>query len=577
MHGFRATLRSMASAIASISVWVAVTSSAQAVENFPVIRPASRAQAVLALSGGAPMPVPCLSPLVQSLLDDPASGSPAARRAMSLLQSNSHLHAERRLVEPDGTAIRFTLLKSSFDRIDPRDEDDDGRPDLVEAVLGGVAEARRLFGTRLGLPVPDSVEVLLADLGADLEGYTVPAGGSDGRPLLVVDASPAGTPATARAAVIHQFAHATAIASGAHMPPEWGEALATWAAVRIDGVSDAKIATLLAARLPSLEQGLESDSLELAAGNALWLAFLDEAYGPGTLRDAVDALSGGLPATTAFDVALRRATGTSLTSAFREFQLWALLVGDRSNGQHFSFADRLAAPRFASEHDGLPALSVQTDPPVAALGAAAVLLRPAESHGGVSVRFEGEAPGRWEADVLLVAVGGALRRIPLELDGDGRGRVDLPLAGLSEAILLVRNLETESDTARRYAWSAQALHGFPFELASLDALHAGRNETLIVWETAAEHGLIGFNVLRFDEDGAQPVRVNAVWIPALGDEQTAASYQFLDATALPGVPYTYRIEGITDTGLSSASDPVTPRERPFRYGPSGPFGPSGPS
>ena len=571
MRGYRATRRSTATlarttclAVFPFALIVAVAfaaTRANAVEPFPLIRPATRAQAVLTLSGGASMPVPCLSPLVQSLLDDPSSGAPAARRAIALLETATRLHAERRLVEPDGTTIRFTLLKGSFDRIDPADEDDDGRPDVVQAVLAGVSEARRLFGAALGLPVPDSVEVLLADIGGDLDGYTLPAGGSDGRPLLVVDASPAGKRAAARAAAIHQYAHAAAFASGGRMPLEWSEALATWAAVRIDGVADGVTAGILAARLAALHEGLETDSLELAAGNALWLAFLDEAYGSAALRGAVDELSNGHSPSAAFDIALQRTAGTSLTSAFREFQLWSLLVGDRSNGQHFSFADRLTGPSFASVNEGLPALSVQTDPPVGSLGAAAVLLRPAETHGGLTLRFEGETPGRWEADVLLVAFGGALHRLSLVLDAEGRGRLDVPLADAAELILLVRNLETEADAPRRYAWSAQPLRGYPFDLTTLEASRSGRIGALVEWETGAEHGLLGFNVLRSEDGGSSPVRVNPVWIPALGDEQSAASYQFLDATALPGVSYSYRIEGITETGLVSASESVKPRER----------------
>jgi len=191
-----------------------------------------------------------------------------------------------------------------------------------------------------------------------------------------------------------------------------------------------------------------------------------------------------------------------------------------------------------------------------------VLLRPSETLGGATIRFEGEAPGAWEADLLIVAGTGALRRVPLAIDSEGRGRADVPLADVSEMILLVRNLETEPDEPRHYAWSAQAVHGYPFELSALDATRADKSGTVVAWETAAEHGVIGFNVVRSDDEGGGSVRVNPVWIPAMGDEQTPASYQFVDATALPGASYAYRIEGVTENGLSSLSDAVTPRDRP---------------
>jgi hypothetical protein len=62
--------------------------------------------------------------------------------------------------------------------------------------------------------------------------------------------------------------------------------------------------------------------------------------------------------------------------------------------------------------------------------------------------------------------------------------------------------------------------------------------------------------MRSREDTGEIVRVNPVWVPAVGDASTAITYQFLDATAESGVAYVYWIEGITIEGLPSPSESV---------------------
>jgi hypothetical protein len=79
----------------------------------------------------------------------------------------------------------------------------------------------------------------------------------------------------------------------------------------------------------------------------------------------------------------------------------------------------------------------------------------------------------------------------------------------------------------------------------------------VSWETLSETGVLGFDVLRTREDGGLPVRLNPVWVPAVGDRSTSAHYQFFDATAEPGVTYDYRVEGITPEGLTSLSEPAS--------------------
>jgi hypothetical protein len=176
--------------------------------------------------------------------------------------------------------------------------------------------------------------------------------------------------------------------------------------------------------------------------------------------------------------------------------------------------------------------------------------------GGVKVRFEGEATARWEADLVLAREDGALHRVPFAL-ADGRGEVVVPLEAMQEAMLLVRNLDRDAASPRAgFSWSASEVRGYPFEPVALEASWEPRGRGVSVrWETRAEQGLLGYNVVRRTSGGAG-VRVTPVWMPALGDEANPAAYEFLDATAVPGVAYTYAVEGITASGLTASSEAV---------------------
>lgn len=526
-------------------------------------RPANRVQSLVTLTGGGPFPVPCLTPLILSVRQDPSAATAAARRALSLLQADTALQGERRWVAADGTSVRYTTDRASFDRIEPAGDDSGDPPDAVEAAIRGIAEARQLLVDQLGLASPGAVEVVLGRLVPSLDGYLVPSARRDARPVLVLDASARGPASTIRGAAIHQFAHAAAMATGAGIPPGFAEALAVWAEMRLDGGPDPRTASFLSSRLARLREGLLADDLELAAGNALFFAFLDENYGRTAVALAAQELSSGAPVAEALDRAIRRGSGETLASAFREFQLWSFFTGARSDGHHFSFADRLASPQFASEADGLPALSVQSDPPVGPLGATAVLLHPDEVRGGLSVRFEGDWSSRWEADLLLLGPAGGARRVGIPVAADGTGETTVPLDQVADAVLLVRDLDVEDRPAKRYTWSAFVDRGFPVEIASLDARPAdGGNGMLVTWETSSERSLVGFNVLRRLDGSTTEIRINAIRIPALGEAGSPASYEILDPDAKPGTRYVYRVEAVTTGGMSSWSDAISVDDGP---------------
>ena len=75
--------------------------------------------------------------------------------------------------------------------------------------------------------------------------------------------------------------------------------------------------------------------------------------------------------------------------------------------------------------------------------------------------------------------------------------------------------------------------------------------------------LVGFNVMRREVGHRQRVKINPVWIPAVGDISPTPFYQYLDAGADPSRAYEYTIEGVTEDGLSSLSDsaPLPARTR----------------
>lgn len=519
-------------------------------------RTASRAQAIGALQGGSPPSLPCLTPTLHAVRLDPAGATPAARRALTTLAMEFGGPGERRFTLPDGSSIRFTHDRGSLDRVDPGDENLDGVPDAVDAVRQGIGDARRILLDSAGIRWPGAIEVLLAKLPPGFEGYAVPGGGRDGRTLIVLDASPRTALAALRRSSLHQYAHAAAFASGPAVPAGLAEALATWAALEADRGFDPRLMSLLDRRLDSMEQGLLTDDPILAAGTALWFAFLTEAYGPPLVGLAVEELASGLPPASAFDRALRRGTGEGFAAAFREFQVWSLLVGGRDDGRHFSFASRLASPTFASRADGLPSLGLQLERPVGALGSSRVELKPGETRGGMAVRFDGDPSARWDVDLVLMRPGSKPHRVSLPLSADGRGEIVVPLDSLDEAILLVRNLDADPRFSHRFTWSSQRVPGFPFEIASLDAARQPDGSVLVTWETRTEQGLAGFNVLRRAEGATRETRINPVWIPAVGDPDSPVLYQFLDAAAAGGTPYSYRIEGLTPDALGSFSEPV---------------------
>jgi hypothetical protein len=524
-------------------------------DPFPEPHPVDRAAAVALVADDTPTPLGCLTPQVQRRAATRLGANPAVRRALALLQRRSYSGVERIAYAGDGTPVAYADEPTAFDRVSPVDLDGDGTPDLVQGVIDGLNRARSLLVEQMRLPAPAKLDVVLLELGAGLEGYLL---SSDLGATIVLDGSRGADGEAIRTAAAHQYAHAVASEAGSHMPPEWGEALATWTTLKLAGEPDGVTSALLSTRLERLGDGLLAHDLELAAGNALWFAFLDEAYGLAAVSVTAQELARDGSVVSALDRALGRVSDDDLATAFREFHLWSILVGPRADSFHFSFAERLAPPRFASTTLGLPALSVQADPSLAAWGAAQIRIVPDLDRDGLGVRFEGAFGAVWEADLLLLDAEGALRRLALDLTAEGWGEVTVPADGLVEALLLVRNVGSQDGAGHRYTYAAHRERAYPFEMASLEAQHLDGGIGL-AWETSTEKELVGFNLLRVREGGGVEVVANPVWIPALGDLDEATSYQFVDRGVEAGASYIYRVQGITVDGLTSLSEPLVVR------------------
>ena len=491
--------------------------------------------------------VPCLTPMAQSLHEAGKAGGQAALSALAALTPDLPSDPGRYRELVDGVRVLI-----------PRQNGDSSDAKLVQDLIR-LKEALTETGLLLesyGLPTPGRLTVVLTRVESRGNGYLVPGAG-DTDPILVLN-YPARGEGLARAAA-HQYAHATALAGASPVPAGWAEAFATWTGIRRTGYPTMAERSILEHRRDHLQEGLGSGNLELSAGNALWFLYLDEAFGPEAVRLTLEELRQG-PTADALDRGVQRAAGYSLRQAFRDFHLWVVLTGTRSTGRHLKFGHLLREPGFASGAENYPAISVYADTPVASMGATQVLLGGDGARtGGLVLRFEGELGTDWEADVLLVRRDGSMHRVPFALGADGSGETTLPVSNMREAMLLIRNLDSQDSGHQRYTWAAHREAAYPFELSSMEALPAESAPVgiLVSWETESEQDLIGFNILRIPEAGGPAVRINPIRVPAIGDLSSATSYQYMDSTAEPGLRYVYHLEGITRTGLASRAGTAT--------------------
>lgn len=553
------TIPAVVMAIAAVAV---PSARADVADPFPASRPANRLQALAALGGGVHAPDHCLTLRIQAAASATGGAGAASRRALAILRRDATLPAEQRRVDGRGNVIRYTLDRASLDRLEPSTASETAPP-AVLAAIEALDETRALLVESLDLPDPGPLDLLLVHLGPGSHGAFLAPDGDDRRGTIWIEAAGNADRDEIRADVAHQFAHAVAARIG--LGPAWSEALAGWAALRLGGVGAARAEAAVSTRLGRLADGIPTEDARLALGNASWLAWLHEAKGATALRVALVELAASRSFPVATERALRRVDGTGLADGIRDFHLWSVLAGSWDDGRHFPFAARLDDPAFAAEFEGLPALSIQSSEPLAGGGAAHARVRPDRTDGGVTVRFEGEFGGLWECDLLLRGAGGDLHRLAVQLDAEGRGQVTVPAGSARDLVILARNVDDPSAPPRRYSWTAFRDAEYPVRFLAVEAAAVvePHGAVAVRWETASERGLVGFHVLRAAAGGEFRI-VHPIWVPAVGTATEGALYEFLDLDATPGLAHRYRVDAITEEGLTSRSATVSASPAPER-------------
>jgi hypothetical protein len=99
-------------------------------------------------------------------------------------------------------------------------------------------------------------------------------------------------------------------------------------------------------------------------------------------------------------------------------------------------------------------------------------------------------------------------------------------------------------------------------LASFEA-SASESEVRLAWETAAEIDNEGFNVWRAEAADGEYTRLNPSLIPAEGDPDTGASYEYVDSDVVKGMAYYYKLEDVDLHGVSTFHGPVSATAGPI--------------
>lgn len=96
------------------------------------------------------------------------------------------------------------------------------------------------------------------------------------------------------------------------------------------------------------------------------------------------------------------------------------------------------------------------------------------------------------------------------------------------------------------------------ELTSFTA-QANGDGVVLNWETAAELDSEGFNIWRSETADGLYVKVNLSLIPAQGNADTGASYQYIDIDVVQGTTYYYKLEDLDTGGVSTFHGPILVR------------------
>ncbi len=100
------------------------------------------------------------------------------------------------------------------------------------------------------------------------------------------------------------------------------------------------------------------------------------------------------------------------------------------------------------------------------------------------------------------------------------------------------------------------------ELISFTA-EAGAGSVTLAWETAAEIDNEGFNLWRGEATDGPYAKLNASLIPAQGDPDTGAGYEYVDSDVVKGVTYYYKLEDVDLHGVSTFHGPLSATAGPI--------------
>jgi len=517
-------------------------------ESTPASFPASASPGSLVawLAGTETAPAPCATPLVDRLVAEEAGGM----GVLAALQARPAAE-QRVIVTRDG---RFAIHVPAGAR--------EVEPEWVARISEALVTARAYLTGTLGWPDPspgpERVPVFVSRLGAGLEGYAAPppAGARPGAPRsIAIDA------ALARErilpAVLHQTAHLSLADFGA-APEWWSEATASYLA--LVGAGDRHAREAIGARLEHAAEGLATDQPAAMEGGLLWPLFLSErASDPTFVRQIWQAQKDlRLDPLLAADHVLRRRMGFGVAGALREMGVWNLFTGRRDDGAHYpggrDFAEAPLLP-IAADLPGTAGPLAPIEP----TGSLSLRIPADRARGALSVGVDGRG-GRPAADLLIFyrSEGAQPVLVPVDLSA-GSATVPIPWTDAREAWILLRNQATASDEgASHFDLRFDLDPRVPFDLAAFSAAALGHG-IVLEWTTAAERGLLGWNVYRSESPSGPFVRLNGVAIPAYGDGTADTGYVFADEGVRPGRRYYYQVEGITSLGLPERSHTASAR------------------
>jgi hypothetical protein len=503
-----------------------------------------------AAAGVESFPVACGTPLMLPVDRGASAGSEAWRQAIAALAAPPPLPDDRIVITRDGRfSVRYPASAPLWGR-----RDLDGPPEAVQKVLEALAASRAWLVDTLGYPDPApgsaTITVALVPLGRGLEGFILPARTTPQStpPAIVLDV--ALPEDRLMPAALHQVAHLSLL-QAARSEAWWHEATAAWLTLLATGDLEAQRDSLQS-RLDRPTVGLSSDGLRMMQGALLWPLFLAERTGdPSVVRQVWDELaSGATDPLQAADTVLRR-QGLSLASALREKGIWDLFTGDRDDGAHYSLARAMPLASLESVGRTLPLLLGPVGP-IEPTGSIAFRIPAERARGTVDLSLAAEG-GRPAADLLIFQErAGPPLLVPVPME-EGRGRVSVPWSEAKEAWIVLRN-EAAAREAGASRFDVQAVNDpfSPFDLAGFTAEAVGRS-VVLQWTTAAEKGLVAWNVYRAERPDGPFSRLNNVAVPAYGDGDADTGYVFVDDGARPDRRYYYQVEGITSAGLVERS------------------------